>query len=95
MRFPGKESVVVHAIIHNGRVEPQESLPSSWEGQAVKIEPLTPDDPVPDLERWLAELHAMGPMERDHAERAQITDELREWDEVSESAMRRLMGMTP
>jgi hypothetical protein len=26
---------------------------------------MTPDDPMPGLEEWLAELHAMGPMEFD------------------------------
>ena len=29
----------------------------------VKILPMNPDDPLPDLEGWLAALQALGPME--------------------------------
>jgi hypothetical protein len=63
---------MIHARIHHGKVEVQEPILDEREGQVVKILPMTPDDPIPDLEEWLAALHAMGPMEYDPGEREQI-----------------------
>jgi hypothetical protein len=75
--------IVIEAIIHNGQVEVQVPIPESWEGQTVKIVPLTPDDPLPDLDRRLEELHAMGPMEFDEDERRIVERELEELNRQS------------
>ncbi len=74
---------MVHAIIQNGHVEVQEPIPEAWEGQSVKIEPLTPDDPLPDIEARLAALHQLGPVELDPDERARMDDELKALNEIS------------
>jgi hypothetical protein len=49
----------------------------------VKIVPLTPDVPLPNLEERLAALHAMGPMEFDPGEREAIGTAMEEMDQVS------------
>jgi hypothetical protein len=81
---------LVHAIIQNGQIEVQEPIPDAWEGQMVKIVPLTPDDPIPDLEARLAALHALGPVELDADERARIDAELKALDEVSKKDLLRI-----
>ena len=75
---------MIQARIQDGRVELGEPIPAEWEGQTVKISPMTPDDPIPDLEERLAELHALGPMEFDPGEQEAIFAELRELDRISE-----------
>ena len=40
---------MIRARVHKGRVEIQDPIPEEWEGQSVKILPLTPDDPLPDF----------------------------------------------
>ena len=49
-------------------------------GSAV---PLTPDDPLPDLERCLADLHDLGPMEYLPGEREMIEHELQTLNRLS------------
>ena len=86
---------MVQARIHEGRVEVQEPIPEEWEGQLVKILPMTPDDPLPDLEEWLAKLHALGPMEYEPGERDLIADALAELDRISKSAMQKIADRQP
>ena len=83
---------MIQALIHEGRVEVQEPIPASWEGQAVHIVPLTPDDPLPDLEERLTVLHRMGPAEFEPGEREQIRAQLDELDRVSAAAMAAIEG---
>ena len=63
---------MIQARIHEGRIEAQEPIPEEWEGQLVGIVPLTPDDPMPNLDARLAALHALGPMEYEPGEREAI-----------------------
>ena len=81
---------MVHAIIQNGQVEVQDPIPDAWEGQVVKIIPLTPDDPLPDLEARLKALHDLGPIELDPEERAQMDAELRALDELGKADLARI-----
>ena len=81
---------MVHAIIQHGRVEVQGPIPSDWEGQTVKIVPLTPDDPLPDLDVRITQLHAMGPMEFEPGEREAISLALEEMDRLGRDQMRKL-----
>lgn len=74
---------MIRAQIHEGRIEVQEPIPASWEGQTVNIVPLTPDDPLPDLEARLAALHRLGPAEFDPGEPEQIAAQLHELNLVS------------
>jgi hypothetical protein len=83
---------VIQARIHHGRIEIQEPIPVEWEGQLVKILPLTPDDPVLDLEQRLAALQALGPMDFEPGERESIARELSEMDRISREAMQQLAG---
>ena len=39
------EMTMIRARVHEGRVEPEDPIPEEWEGQSVKIIPMTPDDP--------------------------------------------------
>jgi hypothetical protein len=83
---------MIQARIHQGRLEIQDPIPAEWEGQLVKILPMTPDDPLPPLEEWLAALHALGPMEFDSSERERIAVDLGELDRISKEAMLNLPG---
>jgi len=86
---------MIRARIYQGCVEVQEPIPEEWEGQLVKILPMTPDDPLPDLEERLAALHAMGPMEFEPGERELITGALAELDRLSKAAMQTAAGRQP
>ena len=81
---------MILARIHNGRVEVQDPIPEGWEGHMVKIMPLTPDDPLPDLEEWIAAMDAQGPMEYDPGEKEMIEKELAEMGRISKEAMKNL-----
>jgi hypothetical protein len=83
---------MIHARIKQGRVEVQEPIPAAWEGQLVKLMPLTPDDPLPDLEERLQALHAMGAMEFEAGERQAIGAALEDMNRLSKEAMERLSG---
>ncbi len=86
---------MIRARIYQGCVEVQEPIPEEWEGQLVKILPMTPDDPLPDLEERLAALQAMGPMEFEPGERELITGALVELDRLSKAAMQTAAGRQP
>jgi hypothetical protein len=73
---------MIQARIHEGRIEVQDPIPDEWEGQLVKILPMTPDDPLPGLEDWLVALHSMGPMEFEPGERESISGALAELDRI-------------
>jgi hypothetical protein len=83
---------MIQARIHQGRIEVQEPIPDEWEGQLVKILPMTPDDPLPGLEEWLAALHSMGPMEFEPGERELIEGALAELDRTGKAAMQTIAG---
>lgn len=85
---------MIQARVQHGRIELQEPIPDEWEGQSVKILPLTPDDPLLDLEERLAALHALGPMELDPAERENIARKLRDLDRLSMEALQNLAGQS-
>jgi len=86
---------MVQARIHHGRIEVQDPIPEEWEGQLVKVLPLTPDDPLPDLEERLAALAALGPMEFEPGEREVVDLTLGEMDRLSREAMHKLAGNQP
>jgi hypothetical protein len=81
---------MIQARINQGRIEADEPIPAEWEGLRVKIVPLTPDDPFPDLDSRLAALHALGPMEFELGERERIADSLDELDRRSKAALQAL-----
>jgi hypothetical protein len=86
---------MLQARIHQGRVELRDPIPKEWEGQLVKILPLTPDDPLPDLEERLAALQALGPMEFEPGERERVGQVLGELDRLSRDAMQKIVGRQP
>jgi hypothetical protein len=85
-----REVAMILARIHNGHVEVQDPIPEGWEGHMVKIVPLTPDDPIPDLEECFAKMDALGPMEYDPGEKEMIEKELAEMGRISKEAMEKL-----
>jgi hypothetical protein len=78
---------MIRAWVHEGQIEPQDPIPEEWEGQSVKIVPLTPDDPQPDLEERLARLKALGPMEFEPGEQELAARLLAEQDRLSRGAL--------
>jgi hypothetical protein len=86
---------MIRAFVHQGRVEIQEPIPEEWEGQFVKILPLTPDDPMPDLEERLAALRALGPVEFEPRERELAASLLAEQNRLSREAMLGITGILP
>src|SRR5437867_10809829 len=89
------EAAMVQARIQHGRVELREPIPDEWEGQLVKITPMTPDDQLPDLEERLAALHALGPMEFEPGEADSITNALAELNDAGKAAMQTIAGSKP
>ena len=83
---------MIRGRIHQGRIEVEEPIPLEWEGQLVKILPLTPDDPLPDLDERLAALEGLGPMEFEPGERESIGKTLAEMDRLGRAAMQKLAG---
>ena len=83
---------MVQARIHLGRVELQDPIPAAWDGQIVKLVPLTPEDPNSDLEPRLAELHALGPTEFEPGEREDIAAALKDLNRLSKEALQQLPG---
>jgi hypothetical protein len=86
---------MLDARIDQGRLVIQGPIPKEWEGQRVKILPLTPDDVTPDLEERLAVLRALGPMEFEPGERELAGQGLAEMDRLSRDAMRTLASSQP
>jgi hypothetical protein len=86
---------MIRARVHQGRVEIQEPIPEEWEGQFVKILPLTADDPQPDLEERLAALQALGAAEFEPGERELAANLLAEQDRLSRAAMQGIAGNQP
>lgn len=86
---------MIRARVSQGRVEIQDPIPEEWEGQFVKILPLTPDDLQPDLEVRLAALQAPGPMQFEPGERELATRLLEEQDRLSHAAMLGIAGSQP
>jgi hypothetical protein len=83
---------MVFGRVEHGQIQLASVLPEEWEGQAVKIEPCTPDEPLPDLAKRLQALHAMGPMEYDPEEQARIEKALTTMNDVSRTQMQHLAG---
>ncbi len=86
---------MIRARVKQGRVEIEEPIPDEWEGQLVKILPMTPDDPQPDLDERLAALDALGPTEFEPGERELVTQLLAEQDRLSRAAMQAIMDSRP
>jgi hypothetical protein len=86
---------MIRARIQQGCVKVQDPIPEEWEGQLVKILPMTPDDPLPTLEEQLAALHAMGPMEFESGERELIASTIAELDRISKAAIQAVAGSQP
>jgi hypothetical protein len=61
----------------------------------VKIVPLTPDDPLPDLEGRLAALHALGPMEWEPGEKEKIGNSLEALNRLSKATLEALAENQP
>ncbi len=73
---------MIRARIQQGCIKTQDPIPEEWEGQLVKVLPMTPNDPLPTLEEHLAALHAMGPMEFEPGERELIASAIAELDRI-------------
>ena len=86
---------MIQARIERGRVRVDEDIPPEWEGQRVKITPLSPDDPIPDLEERLAALHALGPMQFEPGEQEAIAADMAQLNALSKAAIDRLASRKP
>lgn len=61
----------------------------------MKINVLTPDDPMPDLDERLAALHALGPMEYEPGEKESIAAALAELNSIGQCAINSSNGRQP
>lgn len=86
---------MIRARVRQGRLETQDPIPEEWEGRFVKIVPMTPDDPQPDLEGLLAALQALGPTEFEPGEREVAARLLAEQDRLSRAAMQEIADGQP
>ena len=86
---------MIRARIHDGRLETQDPIPEEWEGQLVKVLPMTPDDPYPDLQERLAVLRSLGPMEFEPGEREALARLLSQQESLSRAAMQALADSQP
>ena len=86
---------MIQARSHDGRVEVQEPIPEEWEGQLVKIMPLTPEDALPDLDERLAVFHALGPMEWEAGERELVAHALEQLNQAGKQAMTQIHADGP
>jgi hypothetical protein len=77
------------ATVCKGKLKLDEPIPKSWEGTTVRILPLSPDDPIPDLEQRLEAFHKLGPTKFEPGEREMIEAELRKLDEISKDDVNR------
>jgi hypothetical protein len=89
------EDSMIRARVREGRVETQDPIPEEWEGQCVKILPMTPDDTQADLEECLAALQALGPTEFEPGERELAERLLAEQNRLSQVAMQELADLQP
>ena len=81
---------MIRARVCHGHVELQDPIPAEWEGQSVKIIPMTPDDEQLDLEECLAALQALGPTELEPGEQEVAARVLAEQDRLSRAAMQKI-----
>jgi hypothetical protein len=88
-------TAMVTARIHQGRIEVEDPIPKDWEGIAVKILPMTPDDPTTDLEERLVALQTLGPMEYETGECETIGQAMKELDGQSRDAMLKITDGQP
>ncbi|MBM4073573.1 MAG: hypothetical protein FJ271_32330 [Planctomycetes bacterium] len=86
---------MIQARIKHGQVVLDEPIPTAWEGRIVKLVPMTPDEPLANLDELIAALHAMGQMELDPNEREEIASALAEVDTFSKEALNRLPARRP
>jgi hypothetical protein len=86
---------MIQARVRKGCLEVQDPIPEEWEGLPVKILPLAPDDPQPDLEERLAALQALGPTEFEPGERELAPRLLAEQDCLSREAKQKNAGRQP
>src|SRR5437870_3827061 len=89
------ESKMIVGRVEHGHIQLAAALPAEWEGQTVKIAPCTPDDTLPDMERRLAALHALGPMEFEHGERETNEQAIATMNELSRVQMQYLADRLP
>lgn len=91
--WPGEDDTILDMVlakISQGHIEVQGPIPASWEGQMVRLIPLTPDDLVSDLDERLAALHDLGPMEFEPGERETITQALEQFNRSSKDILNQL-----
>jgi hypothetical protein len=86
---------MIQARIQQGRIEAQEPIPAQWEGQLVKVVPLTPDDLLLDLEVQLAILEKLGPVEFEPEERTLVAEMFEQLDRAGRDAMQRIARRKP
>jgi hypothetical protein len=86
---------MIQARIEQGQVVVEEPIPTAWEGRIAKLVPMTPDEPLADLDELIAALHAMGQMDLDPNEREEIASALAGMDKFGKEALNRLPTRRP
>lgn len=88
------ELVLIKAIYRNGLIYPAEPVPPDWsDGQAVIVETewAEPSDDPGEIDRWVAEWRAVGPLQYEPGEREHVQAVLAEADRQAKDFVRRRM----
>jgi hypothetical protein len=82
---------VIHGVIQAGTIVPLDPIPADWDGRQVVIEPaaVTAREECAEIERWYAELAALGPAQYEPGEREAVERLLSEADREAKEYVRR------
>jgi hypothetical protein len=91
---------MIRAVYRDGLIQPLGGVPADWqEGDELTIlqkdEFLGADDPIPDIDTRLAELHELGPMEFEPGEREEMERIWKEMDEFGRLETKRMWNQQP
>jgi len=82
---------MIHGVVQDGAILPLDPIPAEWDGRQVIIEAAgdLPPEERAEIERWYAEMEALGPALYEPGERATIERILTEADREAKEAVRR------
>jgi hypothetical protein len=82
---------MIHGKVQDGAILPLDPIPADWDGQDVIIEAAVDKlaDEEAEIERWYAELQALGPAQHEPGERDAVQKAMAEADREAKEYVRR------
>lgn len=92
---------MIRAVYRNGVIYPAEPVPPEWtDGLELRVDSGSvesgfdePSDDPDEIDRWFAELQALGPAEYEPGERTCVEAVMAEADAAAKEHVRRQMGL--